>query len=181
MEERLVGWFLLFPVPISCWVGLLPDWWLCSHVQEGETWGCYQELRPGRACRAGHTAESHPSCEHLPALGLSYAPERLGRAGISLLADSLVSQGNSLGAGCGHLWECSSWVSGSACPRVWLCVPLGPTQMAFFLRECHCTIMSWGLDLQDWSFLCWALLDLHKVSTFWAFHCVHKVIEMGTL
>lgn len=38
-----------------------------------------------------HPAESHPSGVCLPASGLSYCPESLGRASNSMLADSFVS------------------------------------------------------------------------------------------
>lgn len=128
MEERLVWWrFLLFPVPISCWAGLLPDWWLFSHMQEGEAGGCYQELRPGWACRTGHPAESHPAGGHLPALGLSFCPGEAGQ-GRQLFACWFSGlPGQQPGANCGHLWECSSWVSRACgapgCGRVFLWAP----------------------------------------------------------
>lgn len=77
--------------------------------------------------QAGHPAESHPSGGRLPALGLSYCPARLGRAGSSVLADSLVSQGNSLEPAVVTRGNAPPESAGLQSPRVWLSVPLGPS------------------------------------------------------
>lgn len=63
------------------------------------------------------------------------APERLGRAGSSLLADSLVSLGNSLEQTVVTRGNASPESAGPAMPQgVADCAPVGPTQMAFISR-----------------------------------------------
>ena len=127
-------------------------------MQEGEAWGCYQELRPGRACRAGHPAESHPSGGRLPALGLSYCPGEAGQ-GRQLFACWFSGlPGQQPGANCGHPWECASWVSRALVLQVVAGCSFGPRTDGIHLTGCRCAITGWALELQDRSYLIWAQL-----------------------
>lgn len=75
--------------------------------------------------QAWHPAESHPSGVCLPASGLSYCPESLGRASNSMLADSFVSWATAWS----RLWSPVGMLLLSQqdldSPRVWLSVLWG--------------------------------------------------------
>lgn len=148
MEESFVWWrFPLFPLPISCWVGLLPDWQLFFPMQEGAAWGCYRELRPGQAYRAGHPAESHPCGGRLPTSGLSHCPGEAGQDGQLFACWSLISQGNCLEPTVVTRGNAPPESAGRAVPPGVAVCSLGPpAQMAFISKDA--TVPSW---VEGWS------------------------------